>query len=32
MDDGMTRAVVLLNLLQHPTRLTIDKAFLKKSS
>jgi len=32
MDDGMARAVVLLNLLQHPTRLTIDKAFLKKSS
>ena len=32
MDDGMARAVVLLNLLQHSTRLTIDKAFLKKSS
>ncbi len=32
MDDGVARAVVLLNLLQHPTRLTIDKAFLKKSS
>lgn len=32
MDDGMARAVVLLNLLQHPTQLTIDKAFLKKSS
>jgi transcriptional antiterminator RfaH len=32
MDDGMARAVVLLNLLQHPTRLTIDKTFLKKSS
>ena len=32
MDDGMARAVVLLNLLQHPTRLTIDKAFLKKRS
>jgi transcription antitermination factor NusG len=32
MDDGMARAVVLLNLLQHPTQLAIDKAFLKKSS
>jgi len=32
MDDGMARAVVLLNLLQHPTRLTIDKTKLKKIS
>ena len=32
MDDGMARALVLLNLLQHPTQLAIDKAFLKKSS
>ena len=32
MDDGMARAVVLLNLLQHPTRLTIDKTQLKKNS
>ena len=32
MDDGMARAVVLLNLLQHPTRLTIDKTQLKKYS
>ena len=32
MDDGMARAVVLLNLLQHPARLTIDKNQLKKSS
>ena len=32
MDDGMARAVVLLNLLQQPTRLTIDKTLLKKSS
>jgi len=31
MDDGMARAVVLLNLLQHPTRLTIDKTQLKKN-
>ena len=32
MDDDMARAVVLLNLLQHPTRLTIDKTQLKKNS
>jgi len=32
MDDGMARAVVLLNLLQHPTQLIIDKTQLKKSS
>ena len=32
MDDGMAHAVVLLNLLQHPTRLTIDKTKLKKIS
>jgi len=32
MDDGMARAVVLLNLLQHPTRLSIDKTKLKKIS
>jgi transcriptional antiterminator RfaH len=32
MDDGVARAVVLLNLLQHPTRLTIDKTKLKKIS
>lgn len=32
MDDGVARAVVLLNLLQQPTRLTIDKTQLKKSS
>ena len=32
MDDGMARAVVLLNLLQQPTRLTIDKTQLKKNS
>jgi transcriptional antiterminator RfaH len=32
MDDGMARAVVLLNLLQHPARLTIDKTKLKKIS
>ena len=32
MDDGMARAVVLLNLLQHPTQLTIDKTQLKKCS
>jgi transcriptional antiterminator RfaH len=32
MENGMARAVVLLNLLQHPTRLTIDKTQLKKNS
>jgi len=32
MDDGMARAVVVLNLLQQPVRLTIDKTRLKKSS
>ena len=30
MDQGLERAVVLLNLLQHPTRLAIDKTKLKK--
>jgi len=32
MDQGLERAVVLLNLLQHPTRLSIDKTKLKKIS
>jgi len=32
MDDWMARAVVVLNLLQHPTRLTIAKTQLKKNS
>ena len=32
MDDGLNRAVVLLNLLQQPTRLTLDKTQLKKIS
>jgi hypothetical protein len=30
MDQGLERAVVLLHLLQHPTRLSIDKTKLKK--
>ena len=32
VDQGLDRAVVLLNLLQHPTRLSIDKTKLKKIS
>jgi transcriptional antiterminator RfaH len=32
MSDGLNRAVVLLNLLQQPTRLTLDKTQLKKIS
>lgn len=32
MDEGLERAVVLLNLLQHETRLTLDKTQLKKRS
>jgi transcriptional antiterminator RfaH len=32
MDDGMARAVVLLNLMQKQARLTLDKTQLKKSS
>jgi transcriptional antiterminator RfaH len=32
LDQGLERAVVLLNLLQHPTRLSIDKTKLKKIS
>ena len=32
MDKGLERAVVMLNLLQHETRLTLDKTQLKKSS
>jgi transcriptional antiterminator RfaH len=32
MDQGLERAVVVLNLLQHPTRLSIDKTKLKKMS
>ena len=32
MDQGLERAVVLLNLLQHPTRLAIDKTKIKKIS
>jgi transcriptional antiterminator RfaH len=32
MDDGQERAVVMLNLLQRDTQLTLDKTQLKKSS
>jgi len=32
MDDDLERAVVMLNLLQRDTRLTLDKTQLKKSS
>ena len=32
MDDGLERAVVMLNLLQRDTQLTLDKTQLKKSS
>ena len=32
MDDGLERAVVMLNLLQRDTQLTLDKRQLKKSS
>jgi len=32
MDQGLERAVVLLNLLQHPTRLAIEKTKIKKIS
>ena len=32
MDDGLERAVVMLNLLQRDTQLTLNKTQLKKSS